>query len=129
MRDMSDLHSASKTISPATSELYLALHARLVERRVLAARVQFCRIDDKRLVGIEADDIGRRADLEPSLRETEDLGRSDSHGGDETRKRNLPRMNEPQAGCKHRLQADRAIFRLGERRAFGFDVLRVMVGK
>ena len=37
-------------------------------------------------------------------------------------------MNEPQARREHGLQADRANLRLGERQAFGFDILRVMVG-
>src|ERR1700730_16713260 len=108
-------------------ELYLALHAGFVEGRVLATRMQFCRIYNERFVRVEADEIARRADLEPSLRQTEDLGRPDGHRGNETPERNFPGMNEPQARRKHSLQADRAIFRLGERQAFGFDILRVML--
>ena len=43
------------------SEFHFAFHAGLVERRVLAAGMQFCRIDDKRFVRVETDEIGGRA--------------------------------------------------------------------
>src|SRR4029077_11308984 len=70
--------------------LYLALHAGLVDGRVRAARMQFCWIDNERFVGVEADEIARRADHEPSLRQTENLGRPAGHGGGDTRERAFP---------------------------------------
>ena len=50
-------------------ELHPALHSGFVEGRVFAARMKFRRIEHIGLVGIEADEIGGRADREPALRQ------------------------------------------------------------
>ncbi len=53
-------------------------HPRRVERRVAAARMQRRRIEHIGLVGIEADQVGRRADREPPAGKPQDFGRPQS---------------------------------------------------
>ncbi len=57
-------------------ELDLTLEPRAVERRVAAARMQSRGIEYVGRVGIEPDQIGRRADGQPSLRQSQDFGRA-----------------------------------------------------
>src|SRR5215831_8959061 len=74
-------------------KLYLALHPGLVERRILAARMESQWIDDISRIGIEANEICRGFGFEPSLRQPQYFGRSNGHRGNEALQRNVAGMN------------------------------------
>ena len=90
---------------PATSvSLTLPSSLRLVEGRVAAARMQRRRVEHVGLLGIEADEVGRRADREPAGRKPEDFGRAQRHRAQQARQRDMARGDQAQARRQHRLE-------------------------
>ena len=109
-------------------ERHLPFQTGLVEGRVLGARAQLPLVEHVGRVGIEHDEVGGRAALQPPAgRPRISAGRVDS-ARRSVRQGDLPGMDEPQGRRQQGLEADRPVRGLREGQALGLDVLRIVVG-
>ena len=84
-------------------------------------------VEDVGRVGIEDDEVGGRADRQPSGRKPEDFGRPRRQGAQEPGQGDAFRMDEAQGGREQGLEPDGAVRRLGEGQPLVLNILWIVV--
>ncbi len=107
---------------------HAALKPRLVERRVLAFRLELGGVEHPRGVEVEHDHVRRASLAEGAAGKPQDRGGRARHRFEQDHQWQFAVVNEPQPRRQHGLQADGAVGGLCERQALAFHVLRIVVG-